>query len=56
MQAVRFYIDYLNGDTYYKIAYPDHNLVRTKAQIRLFQEQEAVEEQMKECIHNGLTE
>jgi hypothetical protein len=40
MQAVRFYIDYLNGDTYYQIAYPEHNLVRTKAQIRLFEEQE----------------
>jgi hypothetical protein len=39
MQAVRFYIDYLNGDTYYKIMYPEHNLVRTKAQIRLFEEQ-----------------
>lgn len=50
MQAVRFYIDYLNGDTYYKIAYPEHNLVRTKAQIRLFQEQEAVEVQMQELI------
>lgn len=50
MQAVRFYIDYLNGDTYYKIASPEHNLVRTKAQIRLFQEQEAVEVQMQELI------
>ncbi len=50
MQAVRFYIDYLNGDTYYKIAYPEHNLVRTKAQIRLFQEQEALEQQMQERI------
>ena len=39
MQAVRFYIDYLNGDTYYKIMYPEHNLVRTQAQIRLFEEQ-----------------
>lgn len=39
MQAVRFFTDYLNGDKYYKTAYPDHNLVRTKAQIRLFEEQ-----------------
>lgn len=35
MQAVRFLGDYINGDTYYKIAYPEHNLVRTKAQLRL---------------------
>lgn len=34
MQAVRFLTDYLNGDTYYKIQYPDHNLVRTRAQMR----------------------
>lgn len=40
MQAVRFYTDYLNGDTYYKILYPDHNLVRTRAQMRLLEEQE----------------
>ena len=54
MQAVRFYIDYLNGDTYYQIAYPEHNLVRTKAQIRLFEEQEAVEEQMNTIIAQAI--
>lgn len=43
MQSVRFFADYLNGDTYYKIQYPDHNLVRTRAQIRLL---ESVEENM----------
>ena len=37
MQCVRFLADYLNGDTYYKIRYPEHNLVRTKAQFRLLQ-------------------
>lgn len=37
MQAVRFLTDYLNGDTYYKTAYPEHNLVRTRAQHRLLQ-------------------
>lgn len=35
MQAVRFLADYINGDTYYKTAYPDHNLVRTRAQLQL---------------------
>lgn len=33
-QAMRFFTDYLNGDTYYKTDYQGHNLVRTKAQIR----------------------
>ena len=36
MQAVRFFADYLNGDTYYKIKYPEHNLVRTRNQMALF--------------------
>nr|AHF25438.1 phosphotransferase enzyme family protein [uncultured bacterium Contig39] len=36
MQAVRFLTDYLGGDTYYKIQYPEHNLVRTRAQWKLF--------------------
>ncbi|ELP91270.1 hypothetical protein EIN_152470 [Entamoeba invadens IP1] len=36
MQAVRFLADYLNGDTYYHIDYASHNLVRTKAQLKLF--------------------
>lgn len=37
MQAVRFLTDYLNGDTYYKIKYPEHNLVRSRAQFKLFE-------------------
>ena len=28
--------DYLNGDTYYKTTYPEHNLIRTRNQLRLF--------------------
>lgn len=34
-QAMRFLTDHLNGDAYYKIAYPGHNLVRARAQIAL---------------------
>ena len=37
MQAVRFLADYINGDTYYKIKYPEHNLVRTRAQWKLYE-------------------
>lgn len=36
MQAVRFLTDYINGDTYYKIACPEHNLIRTRNQMALF--------------------
>lgn len=40
MQAVRFLTDYINGNTYYKIRYATHNLVRARAQWRLFEEAE----------------
>ena len=41
MQTVRFLTDYINGDTYYKIHSPKHNLVRTKAQFKLLLSLEA---------------
>lgn len=41
MQCVRFLADYINGDTYYKTSYPEHNLVRAKNQWRLFEKVEA---------------
>ena len=52
MQAVRFFADYLNGDTYYKIKYPEHNLVRTLAQMKLFDCVTAALPEMKEYINN----
>lgn len=50
MQAVRFLSDYINGDTYYKIRYPEHNLVRAKAQWRLFECAEAKEGEMRDVL------
>lgn len=35
IMAVRFLTDYIAGDVYYKIDYPEHNLVRARAQIAL---------------------
>jgi len=46
MQTVRFLTDYINGDTYYKIHYPEHNLVRTKAQFKFLQSLEEKTEEM----------
>ncbi|MBM3437283.1 MAG: aminoglycoside phosphotransferase family protein [Bacteroidetes bacterium] len=40
--GMRFLTDYLEGDTYYKTKYPDHNLVRARVQFRLI---ESMEEQ-----------
>ena len=33
--AVRFLDDYIDGDKYFKLNYPEHNLVRTRCQIAL---------------------
>lgn len=50
MQAVRFLTDYINGDTYYKIAYPEHNLVRTRNQMALFRSVLSHIDQMKAIV------
>lgn len=50
MQCVRFLADYINGDTYYKIQYPEHNLVRTKAQFKLLQSVEEHTPEMKNSL------
>lgn len=39
-QVLRFLMDYIDGDTYYKTTSPDHNLVRTHAQYKLLQSME----------------
>ena len=50
MQAVRFLIDYLDGDTYYKIKHPEHNLVRTLAQLKLTKDGEEKMDKLKAII------
>lgn len=50
MQAVRFFTDYLNGDTYYRIEYPEHNYVRTLAQYKLYQATKAKAPEMRFAI------
>ncbi len=47
MQVLRFFTDYLNGDTYYKIHHPLHNLQRTHAQFALLR---SMEEQYGEMV------
>ena len=54
MQTVRFLTDYLNGDTYYKIHSPKHNLVRTKAQFKLLQSLEERAEEMDRFMEQWL--
>lgn len=54
-QAVRFLTDYLNGDTYYKITYPDHNRVRTLSQLRYLEVLEENAGTMEKYIRQNLT-
>lgn len=45
--GMRFLTDYLNGDTYFRIAYDDHNLDRCRTQFRLVEDMERKMEDMK---------
>lgn len=54
MQTVRFLTDYINGDTYYKIHSPKHNLIRTKAQFKLLQSLEEHAEEMDDFMKEWL--
>jgi len=50
MQGVRFLTDYLNGDTYYKIHSPWHNLQRARAQFQLVRKLEEARETLYNII------
>jgi hypothetical protein len=52
MQVLRFLADYLNGDTYYRIHHPRHNLQRTRAQIKLMVCMEDRFDEMKRIIES----
>jgi Ser/Thr protein kinase RdoA (MazF antagonist) len=53
-QVLRFLMDYIDGDNYYKIKSKDHNLVRTRAQYKLLQSIEVQYDEMKKVV-NELT-
>ena len=48
--AVRFLTDYLDGDRYFKTAYPEHNLVRARAQMKLVADMEEKWEDMQKIV------
>lgn len=51
--GIRFLTDYLNGDTYFKTAYPEHNLDRCHTQFALVADIERKMEQMQEIVSNA---
>ena len=52
-QVLRFLMDYIDGDVYYKTNAPDHNLVRTHAQYKLLTSMEQQYGQMVEVVKNA---
>ena len=44
---------FLQGDTYFKTAYPEHNLVRARTQFRLVQEMEDQFDEMCRIVREG---
>ncbi len=49
-QGIRFLSDYLDGDLYYKTSYDNHNLDRTRTQLKLVADMESKWEQMNEIV------
>ncbi|MBQ7539858.1 MAG: aminoglycoside phosphotransferase family protein [Bacteroidaceae bacterium] len=54
MQLVRFLMDYINGDTYFKTQYPEHNLVRATNQYYLLKSVEEHTPEMQAFIAEQL--
>jgi Ser/Thr protein kinase RdoA (MazF antagonist) len=48
--AMRFLADYLEGDRYFRISYPDHNLVRCQSQLALVRAIEKAEDEMEDIV------
>ena len=48
--ATRFLDDYILGNPYFKINYPEHNLVRTRCQIALAKDMLRKMEEMQQIV------
>lgn len=52
--GLRFLTDYLEGDIYFKIKYPEHNLHRAKTQFKLLQSMQQQQKDMERILNNLL--
>jgi len=48
--AMRFLTDYIDGDLYFRVNSPEHNLIRARAQMKLLEDVESKTEQMDAII------
>ena len=51
--GLRFFTDHINGDSYYKIQFPGHNLRRARTQFKLLESMEQEFEKMRKIIHDS---
>ena len=54
--GMRFLTDYLNGDVYFRTAYPTHNLVRARNQLALLTDMERCEARMRAAAERWIKE
>ena len=50
--GVRFLTDYLNGDIYFRVAHPEHNLDRCRTQLKLVTDMETKWDEMQQIIRS----
>lgn len=48
--GMRFLTDYLEGDVYFKINYPEHNLIRCRTQFKMVSDMENMRDKMDEIV------
>ena len=48
--GIRFLADYLAGDTYFRTAYADHNLVRCRTQFKMVESMEAQKDEYEAIV------
>lgn len=51
--GMRFLGDFLNGDTYFKVDYPEHNLIRSRTQFKLVKEMEEKMGEMEKIVEKA---
>ncbi len=54
--GLRFLTDYIDGDNYFKTAYPDHNLIRARTQFKLVKSAEEQFSRMEDIVREICSE
>ena len=52
--GIRFLADHLAGDTYFRTAYPEHNLVRCRTQFKMVASMEAQKDEYEAIVRAGV--